>query len=99
MKKRDIASSFDNWLRDEGFYQEVTAAALKRVLGRQIATAMKEKQFSKADMARRMQSSRAALDQLFDPEIHRVAWRTLRKAAVAVGRGLRLNSSSVSSRR
>lgn len=90
MKKRDIGSSFDNWLHKEGFYEEVTAAALKRVLARQIAAAMKEKQFSKAEMARRMHTSRPALERLLDPKCHAVTLSRLRKDAVAVGRELRL---------
>ena len=51
---------------------------------------MKEKQFSKAEMARRMHTSRAALDRLLDPDHDAVTLSTLRKAAVAVGRELRL---------
>jgi predicted XRE-type DNA-binding protein len=90
MKKRHIGSSFDNWLREEGFYEEATAAALKRVLARQIAAVMKEKQFSKAEMARRMHTSRAALERLLDPKCHAVTLNTLRKAAIAVGSDLRL---------
>jgi DNA-binding Xre family transcriptional regulator len=51
---------------------------------------MTEKQFSKAEMARRMKTSRAALDRLLDPEYDSVTLSTLRKAAVAVGREIRL---------
>jgi DNA-binding Xre family transcriptional regulator len=51
---------------------------------------MKERQFSKAEMARRMRTSRAALDRLLDPEYDAVTLSTLRKAAMAVGRELRL---------
>ncbi len=51
---------------------------------------MKEKQLSKAEIARRMRTSRAALDRLLDPEYDAVTLNTLRKAAVAVGRELRL---------
>jgi len=91
MKKSNIGSSFDNWLREEGLYEEVTATALKRVLARQLAAAMKEKQLSKAEMARRMRTSRAALDRLLDPEYDAVTLSTLRKAALAVGRQLRLD--------
>ena len=90
MKKSNIGSSFDSWLREEGIYEEVSAAALKRVLARQVAAAMKEKQLSKAAMARRMHTSRAALDRLLDPEYDAVTLNTLRKAALAVGRELRL---------
>ena len=51
---------------------------------------MKERNFSKAEMARRMYTSRAALDRLLDPEYDAVTLNTLRKAAAAVGRELRL---------
>ena len=90
MKRKNIGSSFDGWLRKEGIYEEVTANAIKRVLARQVAAAMKEKNFSKAEMARRMQTSRAALDRLLDPEYDAVTLNTLRKAATAVGRELRI---------
>jgi antitoxin HicB len=90
MKDKNIGSSFDSWLREEGIYEDVSAGALKRVLARQVAAAMKEKQFSKAEMARRMGTSRAALDRLLDPEYEAVTLSTLRKAAQAVGRKVRL---------
>ena len=90
MKEKNIGSSFDGWLHEVDIYEEVTATAIKRVLARQVETAMKEKNFSKAEMARRMHTSRAALDRLLDPEYDAVTLRTLRKAAAAVGRELRL---------
>ena len=90
MKKNNIGSSFDSWLREEGIYQEVTATAIKRVLARQVEAAMKEKNFSKAEMARRMHTSRASLDRLLDPENDAVTLSTLQKAAIVVGRQVRL---------
>lgn len=90
MKKKNIRSTVDSWLRDEGFYEEVSAAAIKRVLARQVEAAMRKRLFSKAEMARRMHTSRAALDRLLDPEYEAVTLSTLRKAAAAVGRELRL---------
>lgn len=90
MKKKNIGSSFDSWLREAGIYEEVSAAAIKRVLARQLEAAMKEKRFSKAEMARRMRTSRAALDRLLDPDCDAVTLNTLRKAAFAVGRELRV---------
>ncbi len=90
MNRKNIGSSFDSWLREDGTHEEVTAAAIKRVLARQVEAAMKEKQLSKAEMARRMHTSRAALDRLLDPEYAAVTLNTLRKAAAAVGRELRV---------
>lgn len=44
MKKKHIGSSFDRWLREEGLEEQVTAAAIKRVLARQTAAAPREGQ-------------------------------------------------------
>jgi antitoxin HicB len=90
MKKKNIGSSLDSFLHEESIYEEVTATAIKRVLARQVEAAMKEKQFTKAEMARKMHTSRAALDRLLDPEYDAVTLGTLRKAAVAVGREIRI---------
>ena len=90
MKKKNVGSSFDRWLREEGIYEEATAAAVKRVLARQVEAAMKEQHVSKAEMARRMHTSRAALDRLLDPLNDGVTLATLQKAATAVGRQIHL---------
>ena len=90
MKNKNIGSSFDSFLREEGIYEEVSSNAIKRVLARQVEAAMKERNFSKAEMARRMNTSRAALDRLLDPDYQAVTLSTLQKAAAAVGRELRL---------
>ena len=68
MKKKDIGSSFDDWLREERIYEDTTAVAIKRVLARQISQEMIDRKLTKSDMARRMNTSRAALDRLLDPE-------------------------------
>lgn len=89
MKKKNIGSSFDSWLREEGIYEVTTSAAIKRVLARQIEGAMKERNLTKSEMAKRMQTSRAALDRLLDPDNDGVTLSTLQKAATAVGREIR----------
>lgn len=90
MKKKNVGSSFDSWLREEGFYEDVSATAIKRVVARQVEAAMQEKGFSKTEMARRMHTSRAALDRLLDPQNDAVTLSTLQKAAAVVGREIRL---------
>ncbi len=90
VNKKNLGSSFDSWLREAGIYEETTSSAIKRVLARQVEAAMKEKKFSKAEMAKRMHTSRAALDRLLDPENDAVTLATLQKAASAVGREIRL---------
>ncbi len=72
MKKRKIGSSFDSWLREEGVLRGGYSNRHQTRSGPTGGTAMREKNFSKAEMARRMQTSRAALDRLLDPEYEAV---------------------------
>jgi antitoxin HicB len=90
MKKENIGSSLDDWLREEGTYEQVTAVAIKRVLARQIAKEMANQNLSKSEMAKRMHTSRAALDRLLDPTSDAVTLNTLFKAATAVGRQINM---------
>ncbi len=90
MKRENIGSSFDDFLREEGTYEAVTATAIKRVLARQIAQEMQTQQLSKTAMAKRMHTSRAALERLLDPESDAVTLSTLYRAATAVGRQLHM---------
>jgi len=90
MKQKNKGSSFDSLLREDGIYEEVTSAAIKRVLARQLETAMQERSLSRAEMARQMRTSRAALNRLLDPANESVTLATLQKAASVVGRAIRL---------
>jgi hypothetical protein len=89
-KKGRIGSSFDDFLKDDGLYEEVTARAIKRVIARQIDALMRENHLTKSALARRMRTSRAQLDRLLDPDNESVTLATLTRAAHAVGRRLRM---------
>jgi DNA-binding Xre family transcriptional regulator len=85
-----IGSSFDDFLKDEGLYEAVTARAIKRVLVRQLNDLMTREEISKTELAARMKTSRAQLDRLLDPDNDSVTLGTLARAAQAVGRNLRM---------
>lgn len=89
-KKGRMGSSFDDFLKGEGLYEEVTARAIKRVIARQLDALMQDKGLTKATLARRMKTSRAQLDRLLDPDNESVTLATLTRAAQAVGRHLRM---------
>lgn len=89
-KKGRIGSSFDDFLKDEGLYEEVTAKAIKRVIARQLGRVMRESNLTKTMLAKRMHTSRAQLDRLLDPDNEAVTLGTLARAAHAVGRKLRM---------
>ena len=90
MKDKNIGSNFDDFLKEEGILEEVQETAIKRVLAHQIQQAMKEKNLSKAAMARKMKTSRSALDRLLNPTEESVTLQTLKKAASATGRSLKI---------
>jgi len=89
-KKGRIGSSFDDFLKEEGLYEETTARAIKRVIARQLDALMQDQGLSKSNLARRMKTSRAQLDRLLDPDNESVTLGTLTRAARAVGRNLRM---------
>jgi len=89
-KKGHIGSSFDDYLKEEGTYEQTQAVAIKRVLTWRIVQDMKKKHIDKADMARRMATSRSQLDRLLDPENPSVTLSTLTRAGRILGREVRL---------
>ena len=64
--------------------------AIKEIIAEQLAEAMKAQGITKSAMAERMRTSRRQLDRLLDPATSSVTLETLRRAANAVGRTLRV---------
>jgi antitoxin HicB len=89
-KSPHIGSTFESWLDEAGIREEVTAAAVKVVIARQIAEEMKKQRITKAHMAELMQTSRAQVDRLLDPDNDSATLETLMRAARVVGRELRV---------
>jgi antitoxin HicB len=91
MKKRPhLGSNFDDFLSKEGLLADAQAVAIKRVVAFQVAQMMKKQRISKTEMARRMKTSRSALDRLLDPGNGSVTLQTLERAAQALGKRLRV---------
>ena len=89
-KNPHLGSSFESWLDQEGIRADVTAAAIKAVVARQLATEMKKNRISKQRMAELMNTSRAQVDRLLDPDNGSATIESLQRAARIVGRDLRL---------
>jgi predicted XRE-type DNA-binding protein len=85
-----VGSSFDEFLQEEDLYEEVPAEAVKTVIAWQIRQAMEEQGVSKSEIAARIRTSRAQLDRLLDPSNDKVQLDTLKRAAAALGRKIRL---------
>lgn len=90
MSKKCLGSSLDDFLAEEGLLAEAEAVAWKRVIAYQISQLMYEQNMTKAEMARRMQTSRAAVDRLLDPQNESATLITLEKAALVLGKRLQI---------
>ena len=89
MSKRHIGSSLDDFLKDEGVFDEAQAQAVKEVVAWQLAEAMKARSLTKARMAVLLKTSRSQLDRLLDPK-NDVTLSSLQRAAAIVGRKVRI---------
>ena len=80
----------DDFHAGQGLLPACENHAIKEIIAAQLASAMKERGLSKTAMAERMQTSRRQLDRLSDPAVPSVTLDTLRRAANAVWRTLRV---------
>lgn len=100
MAKRNsrTGSKFDDFLKEEGFYEEVQAKALKRALAEQLEESMQAAHLTKFEMARKMATSRSQLDRVLDPSNVSVQLDTLIKAAHALGKEIEISLKRASKR-
>ena len=90
MSKKHIGSSFDDFLAEEAMLEVTTAVAIKRVIAWQIAQEMQAQQLTKTALAKRMRTSRAALNRLLDENDASLTLTTLASAAAALGKKIDL---------
>jgi len=90
MSNKHIGSSLDEYLSEEAMLEEVTAVAVKRVISWQIEQEMKAQNLTKTAMAKKMHTSRAALNRLLDETDTSLTLTTLASAAAALGKKIRL---------
>jgi DNA-binding Xre family transcriptional regulator len=94
MSKKNIGSSFDDFLQEEYLLESSTAVALKRVIAWQIDQEVKAQKLTKTELAKRMHKSRAALNRLLDENDASLTLTTLASAAAALGKKVNLQLST-----
>jgi antitoxin HicB len=85
MSKKHMGSSIDDFLKEEGIFEEAQAQAVKEVVAWQLAEAMKKKNISKNKMAKLLKTSRTQVDRILDPK-NDITLGSLQRAAAMVGR-------------
>ena len=82
-------STLDDFLEEEGYCKEAKAQAVTRVISWQLAEEMRQQGLTKAQMAEKMNTSRAQLDRILNAKGN-VTVETLQRAAELVGKEIRL---------
>jgi len=85
MSKKHLGSSIDDFLKEEGIFEETQAQAVKEVIAWQLTEAMKKNKISKNKMAALLKTSRTQVDRLLDPK-NDITLSSLQRAAAMVGR-------------
>lgn len=90
MTNKHVGSRFDDFLAEEAILEQTTAVAIKRVIAWQIAQEMQAQQLTKTALAKKMRTSRAALNRLLDENDASLTLTTLVSAAAALGKKIDL---------
>jgi hypothetical protein len=85
MSDKHRGSSIDDFLKEEGIFEEAQTQAVKEVIAWQLSEAMRVKKISKSRMAALLKTSRTQVDRLLDPS-NDVTLSSLQRAAAIVGR-------------
>jgi len=86
VKKKHLGSNFQDFLESQGMLEECRASAIKFNLARELAAAMAQQKISKAQMAKRLRTSRSGIDRLLDPQNTSITLNTMAKAASLLGK-------------
>ena len=79
-KNKHIGSSFDSFLEEEGIFAETKALATKAVFAWALQQAL-DGGMTKANLARKLETSRQQLDRLLDPANTSINLKTMERIA------------------
>ena len=83
-------SDFRSFLEETGMCEEVEALAMKKAIALKLQSLLKDHALTKTEMAKRMKTSRAAVDRLLDETNPSITLLTLEKGAMALGHRLKI---------
>ena len=91
MKNEFVGSDFNEFLKEDGIYEEVNDIAIKRVIAYQLEQEMKAQNITKTKMAEMMNTSRAVVNRLLNPDNSSLTLSTLESATQALGKRLNIS--------
>jgi len=89
---KGIGQNFDDFLKEQGIYDEVNELAAKKLITYQLQQAMLEQNITKSSIAKKMKTSRVAVDNILDPTFN-TSIDSLERFAYALGKRLTISLS------
>jgi antitoxin HicB len=86
MKRKHLGSKFTDFLTGDGILEECRASAIKFKIAKELEKAINERKLSKADVAKRLKTSRTGVDRLLDPDNASITLNTIAKVANLLGK-------------
>lgn len=89
--EKHSGSSFDDFLKETGDYEEVKAQAFAEIFAMLIKKEMEDQKITKAELARRMRTGPTAIARLLNPKNPSMTLRSMTKAALALGKEINVS--------
>jgi len=85
-----IGQNFDDFMLEQGLYDEAKELAAKKLIVFELKQEMEAQKLSKTTLAKKMHTSRVAVDNILDPD-YNTSIGTLERFAAVLGKTLRIS--------
>jgi len=87
---KSIGQNFDDFLKEQDIYDEVNELAAKKIIIYQLKQAMQEQKLTKSYIAKKMKTSRVAVDNILNPAFN-TSIESLVRFALVLGKKLKIS--------
>ncbi|MDR1839710.1 MAG: helix-turn-helix domain-containing protein [Treponema sp.] len=87
---KGIGQNFDDFLTEQNIYYEVNELAAKKLITYQLKQAMQKQNLTKSYIAKKMKTSRVAVDNILDPSFN-TSIESLERFALVLGKKLTIS--------
>ncbi len=84
-----VGQDFSEFMKEQGLYEEAQELAVKKVIAAQLKTEMEKQKLSKTEVAKRMHTTRTAVDNALDPTFN-TSLSTIQRFANVLGKNISL---------
>lgn len=87
---KGIGQDFSDFMKEQELYEEAQELATKKVIAAQLKAEMEKQKISKTEVAKRMHTTRTAVDNALDPA-YNTSLSTIERFATALGKRISLS--------